>query len=367
MTHNSLVDWLVVAAVSGLGPLRIRQLLLHMDVAELRQRLEYEPQSLPISQTQLQRLELAPEKVDQALQWQQGAEGRYLICPDDPFYPPLLKHIPDFPPILFVKGQVETLLQPALAMVGSRDASRAGLSLAWQLGAELDALNISVCSGMAAGIDGAAHRGALSATGKTIAVLGTGIDEIYPRRHRTLYDDIQVHGAVISELWPSVGVFPGNFPKRNRIISGLAMGTLVVEARRRSGSLISARLAAEQGREVFAVPGSIMGDEHQGCHDLIRNGAKLVESVADIVEELAPLCSCHLEDLHKSHHIKPSENSELPFKTLLASVDYETTPLDVVVEHSGITLDLVLEQLLELELQGWVAAVPGGYVRLKRK
>jgi DNA processing protein len=365
MTEASLVDWLFVSAVSGLGPLRIGQLLEHMDVSELRQRLEHEPKSLPIALADPQ-IAVAWRKVDAALAWQQQASHHYLICRDTQFYPPLLQQIPDPPPVLFLKGCPDVLLRPAVAMVGSRAASHGGLSLAFQLAAELDSVGLMVVSGMAAGIDGAAHKGALSRSGQTVAVLGTGVEQIYPKGHRQLYEDIQQHGAVISEFWPSVTAFAGNFPKRNRIISGLALGTLVVEARRRSGSLISARTAMEQGREVFAVPGAVLGGDHQGCHDLIKNGAKLVESLADIVEELSPLLQSHLQALPSYVPLQTEHNSQLPFKTLLASVGYETTPLDVVVEQSGITLDLVLEQLLELELQGWVAAVPGGYVRLKR-
>ncbi|MFQ6372557.1 DNA-processing protein DprA [Shewanella sp. YIC-542] len=336
-----------------------------MDVSALRQRLEHHPQTLPFTLPNLQP-RITRQKVDLALAWEQQASRHFLICRDDPLYPPLLKQIADAPMVLFVKGQPELLLHPAIAVVGSRAASHGGINLAFQLASQLDAAGLAVVSGMAAGIDGAAHKGSLSQSGKTIAVLGTGVEQIYPKKHRSLYEDIQQHGALVSEFWPDVTAFAGNFPKRNRIISGLALGTLVVEARRRSGSLISARTAMEQGREVFAIPGSVISGDHQGCHDLIKNGAKLVENLSDIVEELPPLLQSHLQALPDCTVLPTTGNSQLPFKTLLASVGYETTPLDVVVEQSGITLDLVLEQLLELELQGWVAAVPGGYVRLKR-
>ncbi|MCL1076306.1 DNA-processing protein DprA [Shewanella dokdonensis] len=336
-----------------------------MDVSELRQRLEHEPKSLSLT-LPVPLTAAVWRKVEMAQLWQQQASHHHLICRADPLYPPLLQQIADPPSILFIKGHPETLLRPSVAIVGSRAASHGGLSLAFQFAAELDSIGLAVVSGMAAGIDGAAHKGALSHSGQTVAVLGTGIEQIYPKRHRQLYEDIQQHGAVISEFWPEVTAFAGNFPKRNRIISGLALGTLVVEARRRSGSLISARTAMEQGREVFAIPGAVLSGDHQGCHDLIKNGAKLVESLADIIEELSPLLQSHLQALPSYVPLQTEHNSQLPFKTLLASVGYETTPLDVVVEQSGITLDLVLEQLLELELQGWVAAVPGGYVRLKR-
>ncbi|MGS0728683.1 DNA-processing protein DprA, partial [Shewanella sp. 0m-11] len=178
--------------------------------------------------------------------------------------------------------------------------------------------------------------------------------------------DIQNDGCVLSEFWPDVKPFSGNFPKRNRIISGLTIGTLVIEASLKSGSLITARLANEQGREVFAVPGSVLSGQSEGGHQLLRDGAKLVESVADILEEVTALSQFHLEELRARHHIGGESASDLPFSSLLASVGYETTAIDDVVEHSGKTIELVLEQLLELELQGWITAVPGGYIRLKR-
>ena len=338
-----------------------------MEVDELRQRLEHEKHALPLSDNLLNSLAINHGLVDEALQWQEASVDNHLICYSDPLYPPLLRYLPDPPSVLFVKGCAEQLQVPSIAIVGSRDATPGGLQIAYQFAGSLAESGLTVTSGMAAGIDGAAHSGALASHGVTIAVLGTGVEVIYPRRHKQIYTDIQQQGCVVSEFWPSVGPFSGNFPKRNRIISGLCLGTLVVEASRKSGSLITARLAMEQGREVFAIPGSILSGQSQGCHDLLRNGAKLVETTADIIEELASICGAHLEEVQQRHHIDASEICDLPFSSLLASVGYETTALDVVVEHSGKTIDLVLEQMLELELQGWVAQVPGGYVRLKRK
>jgi DNA processing protein len=338
-----------------------------MDVAELRQRLEHEHHGLPLPE-QLLKGSYTPDfsRVEAALSWLSRGENNHIITQSDPLYPSLLLQITAPPPLLFVKGSPSALLYPSIAIVGSRAASQTGLATGYQLAKELAGYGIAVCSGMAAGIDGAAHQAAIDVQGITVAVLGTGIDVVYPKRHRKLYQEIQMSGCIVSEFWPDTKPFAGNFPKRNRIISGLSLGVLVVEAARRSGSLITARFALEQGREVFAVPGGILAGDHQGCHDLLRDGAKLVESVADIVEELAPLSCFHLEELHKRHHIVGELASDLPFASLLASVGYETTPLDVVVEHSGKTIELVLEQMLELELQGWVSAVPGGYIRLKR-
>jgi len=338
-----------------------------MDVDELRQRLTHEPDALPLPESLLN-ANLAPDYslVDAALEWQQQSEFNHLVCLDDPLYPPLLKHINDPPPILFIKGNITSLMRPGIAIVGSRNATPGGLKMAYSLSSQLAAHHLSIVSGMALGIDGAAHQAAIDNSGTSIAVLGTGAEVIYPKKHRSIYHDIQNDGCVISEFWPLVKPYSGNFPKRNRIISGLTIGTLVVEASLKSGSLISARLANEQGREVFAMPGSVLSGQSEGCHQLLRDGAKLVESAGDILEEVAVLSGFHLEEVKACHHIGGEIVSDLPFASLLASVSYETTTIDDVVEHSGKAIELVLEQLLELELQGWVTAVPGGYVRLKR-
>jgi DNA processing protein len=341
-------------------------LLTQMDVEEIRQRLEFEPQALPLSASLLAKCHIDFNKVEQALTWLDSQPNHYIVTLSDPLYPPLLAQISDPPQVLFIKGSIESLLLPSIAIVGSRNASRGGLDMAADLAGHLANQGFSITSGMATGIDGAAHKATLAVNGTTMAVLGCGVECIYPKRHQHLYHDIINTGCVISEYWPSIGPFAGNFPRRNRIVSGLSLGTVVVEASRKSGSLISARLAMEQNREVFAVPGSVLGGYSQGCHDLIKNGAKLVESAADIIEELGCLSDYHLEQLHLRHHIQDNDISDLPFPPLLASVGYETTAIDSVVEDSGKPIDLVLIQMLELELQGWVAAVPGGYVRLKR-
>lgn len=337
-----------------------------MTVAELTQLLQHQPQQLAHLVGIKKAITIDKDKVHQAIAWQQRCDDHHLITIDDEFYPPLLKQINDPPSVLFAKGNKDILLQPAIAVVGSRAASYSGLQLTRQLTEQLCQQQIMICSGMATGIDGAAHATALGVKGATLAVLGTGIDTIYPKSHLNLATRIREAGCLISEFWPNVGPYAGNFPKRNRIISGIAMGTLVVEAKRRSGSLITARLAMEQGREVFAVPGSVLSEQNQGCHDLIKNGAKLTETSVDIIEELNTLFEVHLQQLPTFSDVDDVISSELPFSSLLASVSYEITTLDEVVEHSGKTIEFVLEQMLELELQGWVAAVPGGYVRLKR-
>ena len=338
-----------------------------MDVAELKQRLAHEPQALPLPESLLQS-SLSPDYalVEAALSWQQSADNHHLVCIDDPFYPPLLKQITDPPTVLFLKGHIDGLLFPSIAIVGSRNATVGGKKVAYELATQLAGQGLSITSGMALGIDGVAHQAAIDIGKPSLAVLGTGVDVVYPKRHKSIYQNIQQDGCVISEFWPAVKPFAGNFPKRNRIISGLTIGTLVVEAGLKSGSLITARLANEQGREVFAIPGSVLSGQSEGCHKLLREGAKLVESVSDIFEEVTPLSHYHLEEVKSCHHIVGESASDLPFSSLLASVGYETTAINDVVEHSGKTIELVLEQLLELELQGWITAVPGGYIRLKR-
>ncbi|WP_394204877.1 DNA-processing protein DprA [Shewanella waksmanii] len=338
-----------------------------MDVAELRHRILHEQHALPVPESLLKRGLVPDEKRQQlALDWQASDAHHHILYPTHPCYPPLLNQITDPPSMLFVIGHPELLLRPTIAIVGSRAVSHSGCETSYQLAKGLAAEGFVITSGMAAGIDGAAHQAAIDSHNSTTAVLGTGVDVVYPKRHQSLYQGIQVEGCIISEFWPGTKPFAGNFPKRNRIISGMSLGTVVIEANRKSGSLITARLAMEQGREVFAVPGNILDGYHQGCHDLIKQGAKLVDGVADIIEEIDTLSLSHLEELHRRHHIGEEIASDLPFAPLLASVGYETTPLDVVVEHSGKTIELVLEQMLELELQGWVSAVPGGYIRLKR-
>lgn len=354
----------MVGSSFGIGPAGIQRQLNESSITDLRQKLEHEPQSL--SGINKSKFKLNPQRVEQALIWQDRAENNHLICFDDKFYPPLLKTIYDPPVVLFVKGSPEYLLRPSLAVVGSRSASRIGLQVTDMLAQQIAKSDVLICSGMASGIDSAAHQAALNNDKATLAVLGTGVDQCYPATNRSLMGSIINKGCIISEFWPQTKPIASNFPKRNRIISGMTLGTLVIEARNKSGSLITARLASEQGREVFAVPGGILGGQNQGCHDLLKNGAKLVENAGDIFEELYPLLEQHMEQIRQVQDFPTHSESKLPIPALLASVNYDVTSLDEVVEHSGTTIDLVLAQLLELELQGWVAAVPGGYVRLKR-
>jgi DNA processing protein len=292
---------------------------------------------------------------------------RHLLTWFDEDYPRLLRETPDPPAALFVTGARQLLAQPQLAVVGSRNATAAGRENARAFARELAQAGLVITSGMALGIDGAAHRGALEAGARTIAVMGTGLDRVYPARHRELAHAIAQHGALVSEFPLGTPPRPENFPIRNRIVSGLALGVLVVEAAERSGALITARLGSEQGREVFAIPGSIHSPLARGCHRLIRQGAKLVETARDILEELGPLASVVLPATGQTR-ASPSPGADAlpePARQLLACLGHDPITIDALIERSGLTADTVSSMLLVLELHGLVASGPGGtYQRL---
>ncbi|MBL8201423.1 MAG: DNA-protecting protein DprA [Chromatiales bacterium] len=293
------------------------------------------------------------------------------LTPADAAYPALLREIPSPPPQLFVRGNLDALSLPQLAIVGSRNATPGGTETAHSFASHLAARGFCITSGLAEGIDAAAHRGALAARGTTIAVCGTGPDIVYPRQHATLAEEIVAGGgAIVSEFAPGTQVFRANFPRRNRLISGLAVGTLVVEASLRSGALITARHAMEQGREVFAIPGSIHNPVARGCHHLIRNGAKLVETAADIVDELGGL----LASLRRDDAAAGSElaleaapgngagtvESDADYARLLACLAWDPVDVDTLVARSGLTIGEVSSMLLLLEMRGSVRALTGG-------
>jgi DNA processing protein len=250
--------------------------------------------------------------------------------------------------------------QKQLAIVGSRHPTPAGRDTAHDFARHLAANGVVITSGLALGIDGASHEGALAGGGLTVAVAGTGLDRVYPARHRDLAHRIGENGALVSEFPPGTPPTASNFPRRNRIISGLSMGVLVVEAALRSGSIITARAAIEQGREVFAVPGSIHNPQARGCNSLIRQGAKLVETAADIFEELGGFAAPMREELNPDHAVSdPELDSE--YKRVLESIGHEPTAVDTVVQRSGLTTDAVCSMLLVLELQGLIASTSSGH------
>jgi DNA processing protein len=313
------------------------------------------------------------QKIDEIISNSQRCHSE-IITFDDPDYPQLLKQIYDPPLVLFVQGNKKLLNKNQLAIVGSRSASINGRETAFEIAEQLVQQGVVVTSGLALGIDAAAHNGALTCCASTIAVVATGLDTIYPSRHRALAAKIVANeGAIISEFLPGTSAKPGHFPKRNRIISGLSEGVLVVEAALQSGSLITARCALEQNRDVFSIPSGIHNPQAKGCHWLIKQGAKLVEESADILNELSFFDNSEfqLKQPENTQLIVNKEtdvkilNKDLCVDELLASVGFEITPVDKVVSRSKLPVEEVLTRLTLLELNGLVAAVPGGYLRIK--
>ncbi len=294
--------------------------------------------------------------LEAARRWLAGGGKRQIITLGHPAWPALLLQTADPPLLLYVDGDASRLSAPALAVVGSRHPTAQGRDNARGFAAALGAQGLVVVSGLAQGIDAAAHEGALTTDAGTVAVVGTGLDIVYPPRHRELAARIAAHGALVSEFAPGTPPLAENFPQRNRIIAGLTRGTLVVEAALRSGSLITARRAAEAGRAVFAVPGSIHAPQSRGCHALIRQGAKLVETAEDIVEEL-----------RLPHRAGPAgattgaeTSAEPPADPLFAALGEDPVTLDALIDRTGWPASGLSARLLELELQGQVARLPGG-------
>ena len=287
-------------------------------------------------------------------------DNNHLVTLADPEYPKSLLEIADPPPFLYTKGNLSLLNQPSIAIVGSRNASAQGEKNAEAFAADLCAYGLCIVSGLALGIDGAAHRGALRVNGATIAVVGTGLDIVYPAKHRDLAHQIAQNGLIISEFDLGTPSKPQNFPKRNRIISGLSLGCLVVEANLHSGSQITARLATEQGREVFAIPGSIHSPMSKGCHQLIKQGAKLVDCLQDIVEELnlSHTPQSHLlsgTDINSANQVENAAGN-----IILTTMGYDPITLDHLVALSGLTVSEVSSMLMLLELEGKIASLTGG-------
>jgi DNA processing protein len=301
-----------------------------------------------------------------------AAENHHLLTIDSADFPPLLRESPGAPPALFVAGDASALWQPQLAIVGSRSASQGGIANARSFARALSAAGFAITSGLAEGIDAAAHAAALDMNAVTVAVLGTGPDLVYPARHRELAARIAQTGALVSEFPPGTPGKPDHFPRRNRIIAGLALGTLVVEASLRSGSLITARHATEQGREVFAIPGSIHNPLARGCHQLIRQGATLVETAEDIIAALGPVAArlgAHLRERLETPESSPESAPErdADYATLLAALGHEALGIDALAERTGLGVPALSSMLLVLELEGEVASERGGlYVRRPR-
>lgn len=304
-------------------------------------------------------------EIDKEIQRARAA-GIKMIPFSDAAYPASLRAIADPPPLLYVKGELHDNDSRAIAIVGSRSASDYGRRIARDLARGLASFGFTVVSGMARGIDGMAHESALQAGGRTLAVLGSGVDRAYPPEHEMLYRRISENGAVISELPMGARPVAFNFPARNRLISGLSLGVVVVEATEKSGSLITASLAAEQGREVFAVPGEAGASRSRGSHRLIRQGAKLVETVEDIIEEIAPQLSRRNGDAAPASARSLPENSSPAARQIFALLKETSLQVDQVIEQSGLPAPQVLQVLLDLELQGFVCQTPGKIYRAEK-
>ncbi|MEP6608474.1 MAG: DNA-processing protein DprA [Burkholderiaceae bacterium] len=357
--------WLRLILSPGLGPRTARLLLatyglpdaiFEAGIAALL-RVVPEPLARILAQPASAEVQSA---VDTTEQWLATATGHALITLADASYPQSLLTTADPPPALFAVGRLELLNRPAIAIVGSRNATRQGIENAHGFARSLAQSGVTIISGIALGIDAAAHRGALDADSdaSTIAVVGTGVDRVYPASNRRLTQEVRERGVVVSEFALGTPAIAHNFPRRNRIIAGMARGVLVVEAALRSGSLITARLAADSGRDVFAVPGSIHSPLAKGCHRLIRDGAKLVESAQDVLDEMGVVG--RPVDRAQDKPDEPAVHADV-----LKLVGHDPVDLEYLVEHSGREAGELVGALLELELAQYVARLPGNrYQRL---
>lgn len=363
----ALNAWLTLCRAPGVGGAAVQKLLETFGSADA---------AVAASKAALRGAGLSPAQADALkqpdldgiaadLRWLEQPQRHLLTLADD-HYPRALRDIAQAPSVLFCQGDPELLNMPQLAIVGSRTATPQGLENAQAFAAELARRGFVITSGLALGIDGAAHRGALQADGYTVAVCATGLDRVYPARHKALAHQICERGVLVSEFPTGVQPLAENFPRRNRIIAGLAMGTLVVEAAHGSGSLITARYALEQSREVFAIPGSIHNPQARGCHALIRQGAKLVETVNDIFEELGPQLGPRLRCATQALAVDAGADAggltmpDAAAEALLAALGDELLDLDQLLARSGLEITKLQVLLTRLELDGRVAMVPGG-------
>jgi len=349
-SSGDLASWIDLSLVPGLGPRNFRALLSSFGLPEKIREASRAQLSRVVPEALAERI-LADDRsaaIAKVLEWVE-LPGRSVVTLADPGYPQQLLQIPDPPILFYVTGQTRLLAADSLAIVGSRNATQQGIRNAERFARAMSDAGLVIVSGLALGIDAAAHRGGLSGKGSTIAVLGCGADVVYPLDNEPLFARIVETGAIISEY--PLGTPPAreNFPRRNRVISGLSRGCLVIEAGLASGSLITARFAAEQNREVFAVPGSIHSPLSKGCHALIKQGAKLVESAQDVLEELG--LDSHSRDVH---------NSSRSSIGLLQHMGYDPCTIDTLVQRSDLTAEVISAMLLALELEGKVTSLPGG-------
>ncbi|MDP2560395.1 DNA-processing protein DprA [Psychrobium sp. 1_MG-2023] len=356
---------LILDSLPQLGVYRLEQKLRGCSPFDLFTLSKAELAKLGFNNKQIDHLTKPPlNKLSAVYQWLAQDNLNKIISYYDDDYPVLLKEIGSPPLLLFCRGDCRLLSDKQISIVGSRAATISGRESAKRFAYELVGAGFTVTSGLAAGIDSYAHQGALAANGKTIAVLGSGLNNIYPKTNQGLAKQIEQQGLLVSEFWPDVPPLAPQFPRRNRIVSGLSLGVVVVEAANRSGSLITARLAVEQNREVFAVPGSINNPKVSGCHKLINQGAKLIATTADILDELPVNSLSQVAQQHKNVDRLASQ-AQFPFDIVLDNIGFEVTSVDQIVLRTEITIDKVLERLLHLELSGFITSVSGGYIRIK--
>lgn len=363
------IDWLRLLSIPGIGSDTARKLLKEFGLPGALFETDFQALRSVVSD-KIARAILQPttaefeRQVSLTADWLAQA-GNALICLADASYPASLFTIPDPPVLLFVKGRLDLLQAPAMAIVGSRNATAQGILNAEKFAESLSQGGLTISSGLAAGIDTAAHRGALRGSGSTIAVVGTGLDIVYPAKNKALAYHIAEQGCLVSEYFLGTPSIASNFPRRNRIISGLAQGVLVIEAAAQSGSLITARMAAEQGREVFAIPGSIHSPLAKGCHQLIKQGAKLVESAQDILDEVqaypAPTTSSVV-----SKSVTPQKSLALDDtveQKLLSIIGYDPVHVDLLATRAHLQASELSVILLGMELGGAIESLSGGYVQ----
>ncbi len=378
MADDDLLPWLTLVHTKGLGPGTLRRLLEGLGSIDA---------ILGASDSKLRQAGLSAkvitsmrnidqEQMDTDLTWAGEAEDRAIITRDSKHYPKMLLQIADAPLVLYVRGDPEVLNTPQLAVVGTRKPTPGAERHAFDMARQLAGYGITITSGLALGIDSFAHRGALEAGGFTIAVTSTGLDRVYPAKHQQLARDIAEKSAIVSEFPIGTNPIASYFPRRNRIISGMCYGTLVVEATLKSGTLTTAAHATSQAREVFAIPGNIDNQQSRGCHALLKNGATLVEDVADILVQLAPLLPKSLDsdlsepsdtpEVDKSRGNSDNENPKQTFDqdparaSLLASLSGDPISLDQLVERSGLDIVTVTKMTVDLELDGMIEKIPGG-------
>lgn len=364
MNLDDLTAWLSLTHAPNIGIIAAKRLLHHFGSAATIIKANIDAlKSAGLNNGQINSLKKPNKKlIEQTSCWIER-DNHHIIAIDDPNYPAQLREVKDSPLLLYIIGEPAHLNAKQIAIVGSRSATRSGLETAEAFAYALTQRGLTITSGLAIGIDGAAHRGAVAAKHPTIGVLGCGLHTMYPRRHQKLAAQMIENGALVSELPLSAQALPAYFPQRNRIISGLSLGTLVVEATLHSGSLITARLATEQGREVFAIPSAIQNSRSYGCHQLIQQGAKLVTCVQDILDEFPTFQPVGTATVEKSKKNAQYGNLAQQEREFLKYIGYETTTVDLIQRRSGLSIAKVTSMLLNLELHGYITATAGGYRR----